>query len=273
MKGVNMLVNKINTSQLLIILMVTALPLSVSSQVKLYRTVIGSTGNYSFSSISNASITSSVGEVVVPTFSSGDYILTQGFLQPNSMLLDEVSFIDAPTSSLCPDVQNGKIVVNNLDGCIPPYTVRLKKSEAGGFVEVKTVTGQQSTDEVVFENLGIDTFIVDVSGATFCTKSDTFFLDAKNPMDCEPKAYSGITPNGDGQNDTWIIDNIEKFSSNEVTIFNRWGSEVWNAKDYNNQDVAWEGVNKNGNNLPDATYFYIIKADGITLDGWVEVTR
>jgi uncharacterized repeat protein (TIGR01451 family)/gliding motility-associated-like protein len=60
-----------------------------------------------------------------------------------------------------------------------------------------------------------------------------------------PKAFS---PNGDGKNDTWVITNLENYTANEVTIFNRWGTEVYKKKDYQN--------NWNGNGLEQGTYFY-----------------
>ncbi|TXK37794.1 DUF3494 domain-containing protein [Pontibacter qinzhouensis] len=59
-----------------------------------------------------------------------------------------------------------------------------------------------------------------------------------------PKAFS---PNGDGINDNWVISNISKYS-NQVTLFNRWGSEVYRKTDYQND---W-----NGNGLEAGTYFY-----------------
>jgi gliding motility-associated-like protein len=249
------------------------MPFSSMAQLSLERFVIGSMGSFSTVSGTEINVTSTVGEVAVTTANAGSLFLTQGFNQPNSMLLDELSFLNRPTQSICPDVENGRIAVNSVAGCLPPYTVRLRKREGTAYVTVDSLVYNLSQDQVIFENLGIDTFIVEVVGATFCIKSDTFFLDAKNPESCGIKVFSGITPNNDGANDFWIIDNIEINSPNEVSIFNRWGSLVWDAKDYNNQTVVWRGENKNGNELPDATYFYIIKTPSKTYDGWVEITR
>ncbi len=85
--------------------------------------------------------------------------------------------------------------------------------------------------------------------------------------------YSGITPNGDGNNDTWIIDNIELYPDNSVSIFNRWGIEVWSGNRYDNSTVVWKGQNSTGQPLPDATYFYVAKVNGTTYKGWVQLTR
>ena len=82
-----------------------------------------------------------------------------------------------------------------------------------------------------------------------------------------------FTPDGDGNNDIWSIDNIEQFPENEVKIFNRWGNIVWEATEYNNDDVVWDGKNSGGSDLPDGTYFYMAIVDGGTYKGWVEITR
>ncbi|WP_162054470.1 ice-binding family protein [Pontibacter pamirensis] len=63
-----------------------------------------------------------------------------------------------------------------------------------------------------------------------------------------PKAFS---PNGDGKNDTWVITNLEKFTANEVTIFNRWGSEVYKTRNYQS--------NWSASKLEPGTYFYKVR--------------
>lgn len=62
-------------------LLLCCLPVWLSAQVSLDRQVIGSTGN--FSTVSNISLSSTVGESVVATAVSGSIVLTQGFQQPD----------------------------------------------------------------------------------------------------------------------------------------------------------------------------------------------
>ena len=52
-----------------------------------------------------------------------------------------------------------------------------------------------------------------------------------------------------------------------------WGNEVWSATNYNNTTVVWKGDDATGKPLPDATYFYIVKVNGTTYKGWVQLTR
>nr|MBC7614392.1 gliding motility-associated C-terminal domain-containing protein [Pseudopedobacter sp.] len=67
--------------------------------------------------------------------------------------------------------------------------------------------------------------------------------------------FNSFTPDGDGINDRWEIKNIDLFPDNDLTILNRWGSEVLKVKSYNNAN-AWDGLGLNN-----GTYFYILKVN------------
>jgi len=84
--------------------------------------------------------------------------------------------------------------------------------------------------------------------------------------------YNGLSPNKDGNNDTWKIKGIEDFPDNEVTIFNRWGDKIVHLNRYDNTTVFWDGSNANGNMVPDGTYYYILDIKGMrTFTGWIYV--
>ncbi len=67
--------------------------------------------------------------------------------------------------------------------------------------------------------------------------------------------FNTFSPDGDGKNDKWEIKNINLFPDNELTILNRWGSEILKVKGYNNAN-AWDGVGLNN-----GTYFYLLKVN------------
>ena len=80
---------------------------------------------------------------------------------------------------------------------------------------------------------------------------------------CEEEVVipEGLSPNGDGVNDDWIIPNIDQYPDNEVVIYNRWGNVVYQAQPYKND---WSGeCNQAGlvgkNLLPEGTYFYVVR--------------
>lgn len=64
----------------------------------------------------------------------------------------------------------------------------------------------------------------------------------------EPYFYNVITPNGDGRNDTYVIENGERLP-NQLTVFNRWGKKVFEATNYQND---WDG-----GDVADGTYYII----------------
>lgn len=71
---------------------------------------------------------------------------------------------------------------------------------------------------------------------------------------------NGFSPNGDGINDVFVIDGIERFAGNVLFIYNRWGNLVYKKKEYANE---WDGrANVNGvmfgEELPNGTYYYIL---------------
>ncbi len=88
-----------------------------------------------------------------------------------------------------------------------------------------------------------------------------------------PVIYNGITPNGDGINDFWFIDQVDSFANNKVFIYNQWGLLVWHTADYDNVTHVFTGLNDKNEKLPSATYFYIINSDKYNRNGWIELTR
>jgi gliding motility-associated-like protein len=76
------------------------------------------------------------------------------------------------------------------------------------------------------------------------------------------EVFNGISPNGDEQNDIFLIQYIDVLpdtQNNKVSIFNRWGSKVFEVSNYNNTTNVFRGLTDNGNELPSGTYFYKIE--------------
>ena len=87
-----------------------------------------------------------------------------------------------------------------------------------------------------------------------------------------------ITPNGDGFNESFVFDIIrntppEATPDNELTVFNRWGDIVFYMENYDN---SWNGVNNQGQPLPEATYYYILRlniGEGMIIRGDITIIR
>ena len=79
--------------------------------------------------------------------------------------------------------------------------------------------------------------------------------------------HNTFSPNGDGINDKFVIDNINDtncYPDNTIEIYNRWGVLVYSTKGYNNTTNAFDGVSNGrstvsqSSGLPTGTYFYIL---------------
>jgi gliding motility-associated-like protein len=71
--------------------------------------------------------------------------------------------------------------------------------------------------------------------------------------------HQGISPNGDGINDFFIIDGITNYPDNHLTIINRDGGLVYRVTGYDNSNGVFDGhSNINGKMQPPGTYYYAL---------------
>lgn len=84
---------------------------------------------------------------------------------------------------------------------------------------------------------------------------------------------SAFSPNGDGLNETWDIPGIEDYELASVSVYSRWGQKVFESY---GAYTPWDGTGLKGNDLPQATYYYIIQLNderGTKYDGDVTIIR
>lgn len=86
-----------------------------------------------------------------------------------------------------------------------------------------------------------------------CHASDTITVSVEPSNDVV--FYNTFTPNDDGNNDKWYIGNIHKYPRNSLEIYNRNGKLVYKTTGYLN---TWDGNSYLGEELPSATYFYMM---------------
>ena len=72
----------------------------------------------------------------------------------------------------------------------------------------------------------------------------------------EVEIPNAFTPNGDGINDTWVIDGVNTDPTVTVKVFNRYGTLIYKSNGYK---TPWNGE-YNGGKLPAGVYYYILKA-------------
>ncbi|MBN2778966.1 MAG: gliding motility-associated C-terminal domain-containing protein, partial [Bacteroidales bacterium] len=130
-----------------------------------------------------------------------------------------------------------------------------------GYIEIAVMGG---TEPYLF---GWNEYVIDIPIISGLTQGDyeVQVVDSNNcvylfntiiltdmDVDCI-KIPNAFTPNGDGPNDTWIIENIDLFPGAYMYIYNRWGQELWVGR----PGDEWNGQ-YNGKFVPAGTYLYII---------------
>ena len=103
--------------------------------------------------------------------------------------------------------------------------------------------------------LKTDTFRVIVSNLVCRDSADVIITVDKCLTELPSKLPQVITPNGDGQNDALIFNDIDYFPKAKLSVYNRWSNIVFEGEPYNND---WKGTSTNGSLLPDGTYYYVL---------------
>ena len=95
---------------------------------------------------------------------------------------------------------------------------------------------------------------------------NTVFTDFNlSILDCDIIIPNVFTPNDDGKNDTFNVENIE-YHNNQLIIYNRWGKKIFEAFNYSND---W-----NGGNVSQGVYFYTLRLEnGEKFNGSVTILK
>ncbi len=198
-----------------------------------------------------------IGEPIIGTSPNYKYY-TQGFLQPDYAIGTAFNAKIFYGNESCQGANDGYIVANVYNN---KGTIRYS---------LPTSSGVDTTSNSV--NLPPGTYTLTISDSVNHPIFKVVTINASNEI-CPVSVHNAFSPNGDGLNETFVIDGIENYPNNHVYIFNRYGQQVWEKQGYNNTTVAWDGKTKEGKELFAGTYFYIIEIDTKKpMKGWVEIT-
>ncbi|MDR6969684.1 gliding motility-associated-like protein, partial [Flavobacterium arsenatis] len=198
---------------------------------------------------------------------SGNYVFTPSANQcalPYTLTITS-SEIDFEITEGC---TNGAFLLqaSPLSNSFDPDTVSYQwKNSSGAAIgsdekELNVTALLNSTPEIEEFPITYELTITNDSGCFKTRRVEIFGAICKIPK--------GISPNNDGANDDWDLTGL---GVKHVTIFNRYGTEVFTHRNYTNQ---WKGQSNKGDELPDATYFYVIEQEnGPNLTGWVYINK
>ncbi|MBS7233200.1 cadherin-like beta sandwich domain-containing protein [Flavobacterium psychroterrae] len=164
-----------------------------------------------------------------------DIVISDGALSPAFNTDTNDYRVDVPN-------ETNSYIVNPI-AIDPNATIEIK-------VDGKIIDPKSPIDLNVGDN--VITVVVTAPDGT----QDTYVVIV-NRADAEPQAIipsNIITPNGDGKNDYWIIDGLDKYPNNSVKVFDRAARLVYSKNNYNND---WDGSYK-GSPVNEDTYYYLI---------------
>ena len=84
----------------------------------------------------------------------------------------------------------------------------------------------------------------------------------------------GFSPNGDGINETWVIEDIALYPNNMVRIYNRSGKVVYQMKGYNNTFNGLSNTINSSKKLPVGAYYFTIEfntPNSKPAKGWIYI--
>lgn len=112
-------------------------------------------------------------------------------------------------------------------------------------------------------------YVVRGTDANGCKAYDTVWVKVVEPLYI--RIPNLITPNGDGQNDYWVISDIKNLSGFDLTITDYAGKVLFTSSNYAND---WNAT-KDGKELTDGIYYYKLKnrSTSETIKGFIQVIR
>nr|WP_321221411.1 gliding motility-associated C-terminal domain-containing protein [uncultured Psychroserpens sp.] len=129
---------------------------------------------------------------------------------------------------------------------------------------IDTLSSNQSQTLTIVAQVTSSTALLNVALLNSVSEPDR---DATNNMDDAEVIVDncfyitdGLSPNNDGINDTFYIECIDDFPGNSIKIFNRYGLQIYESNNYQNDwdGRANKGTPKTSEILPVGTYFYLL---------------
>lgn len=224
-----------------------------AQQVVLERQVIGAVQTDAL--YHGTRISGTAGEAVTATGNNPEKDFTQGFHQPKSP--NPLRVFARGIATTCISMEDGELIIDSITGCEEPFSILWDSGDTLSHIK----------------NVKAGTYFLTVY-TEFCSQNVEVIVE-EGPGACPLTFYTAITPNKDGANDIWFIENIDLlyYADNEVSIYNRAGQQVWKVRGYNNAENSWSGENANNRELPSGTYFYMMSVKDEMYKGYLELVR
>jgi gliding motility-associated-like protein len=147
--------------------------------------------------------------------------------------------------------------INDVDNNLDLTTLRIVSQPVSGATATINANGDLILDYTNTLFSGTDKLTVEICDMAGSCTQQTITVEVVGDI----VVYNAVSADGNNLNAKLVLEYIDLFpdtKKNHVTIYNRWGSIVFDVHDYDNNQRAFTGQNNNGNDLPTGTYFYKI---------------
>lgn len=224
-------------------------------------------GSWSYESEFDSLFVIGIGNDMITVSNPGVYDLTYFDNYCQLEITESIEFLASPIAAIDPE--------DTLDLCIGQPETIFAFTEQVNDLEViytwstiiDTIGGFGTSLEVYLGGTPDQPFIYTLTVEdVVCGNTAIATLPATLEL-CEIETYNVFTPNGDGQNDVFFIEDIERFRGSTVYVYNRWGNLLFQRTNYRN-DWRLDDVSE-------GTYYYVIDnpINDETFTGYFTVLR
>lgn len=209
-------------------------------EADVYLSATGGTSPYFFNVTSNE--TTIVGDTIENIRDSLNIIE----VQDSKNCIDNQNLIIYQPAPLTSDyiVQNPSCI-GNIDGQISFHTI-------GGTAPYHLLWNGVIIDTTIISGISMGSYDIDIIDANSCEYKINGIALNDIEIDCI-KIPNAFTPNNDGINDIWIIENLELYPNAYLQVYNRWGQKLYAGSHID----KWDGT-YNGKFVPSGTFVYIL---------------
>ena len=168
----------------------------------------------------------------------------------------------------CDDDVDGDGIQNSEDNC--EFTANPDQADQDG----------DGIGDVCDDDVDGDLIHNDIDNCEFVANTDQLDLDEDGIGDiCDEEITvdqsvpTGISPNGDGMNDTWMIEKLnEMYPNNKVQVFDQNGRKVFEMSSYDN---SWGGTQEVGGSglLTVGSYYFVVDSGAPVADFYPEAYK
>lgn len=146
-------------------------------------------------------------------------------------------------------------IIYNFDTCSNTVTLNTPTENALNYLWLlpNGKTNNLKSPTLLIDEINNQEIVLIINSGTNCAdtaKTTINFADSINKV----KTINAFTPNNDGVNDYFKLEGLTKCGEAEITIYNRWGQEIFKSSD---KDFKWDGKTTNGEPVSEGVYFYL----------------